>query len=60
MWKIADRARSEAIAVLSAEECERLLDMLARLHEHLQSLDAKAAEARRPHAPALEPAARGR
>jgi len=40
MWKIADQARSEALAVLSPAECKQLLDLLARLHGNLQVLDA--------------------
>ena len=47
MWKIADQARSEAIAVLDDKECEQLLLLLGRLHENLQQLDGRAAEARR-------------
>ncbi len=47
MWKIADQARGEAICVLSAQECQQLLELLGRLHEQLQSLDARTNEARR-------------
>jgi hypothetical protein len=47
MWKIADQARSEAICVLNEKECEQLLELLGRLHENLQQLDSRAAEARR-------------
>ncbi|HTW74954.1 MAG TPA: MarR family transcriptional regulator [Steroidobacteraceae bacterium] len=55
MWKIAEQARGEAISALSAQECEQLLELLGRLHEQLQALDARASDARRPlHAqPAL-------
>jgi MarR family transcriptional regulator, transcriptional regulator for hemolysin len=48
MWKIADQARGEAISVLSAQECQQLLELLSRLHEQLQTLDTRAIEARRP------------
>ena len=47
MWKIADQARSEAISVLNERECDQLLELLGRLHESLQQLDSRAAEARR-------------
>ncbi|HLK71347.1 MAG TPA: MarR family transcriptional regulator [Steroidobacteraceae bacterium] len=49
MWKIADQARSDALCVLGEQECEQLLELLGRLHVHLQQLDSRAAEARRPH-----------
>ncbi|HEX4023122.1 MAG TPA: MarR family transcriptional regulator [Steroidobacteraceae bacterium] len=58
MWKIADQARGEAISVLSQPEREQLLDLLARVHENLQTLDARAADARRLHHQALESEAR--
>lgn len=62
MWKIADQARGEAITVLSAPECQQLLELLGRVHEQLQSLDARANDSRRPaHTqPALEADGRGR
>jgi DNA-binding MarR family transcriptional regulator len=47
MWRIADQARGEAIAVLSGAEVDQLLELLRRLHENLQQLDARAVEARR-------------
>ena len=40
MWKIADEARQEALAALSATEREQLLALLERVHETLSSLDA--------------------
>ena len=46
MWKIADQARGEVIAVLSEQECEQLLELLGRLHQNLQQLDSRAAENR--------------
>ena len=46
MWKIADQARSEVISVLNEKECEQLLELLGRLHQNLQQLDARAAELR--------------
>ncbi len=49
MWKIADQARSEVISVLNTQEGEQLLELLGRLHEKLQQLDGRAAEARRPN-----------
>jgi hypothetical protein len=58
MWKIADQARGEAMSVLSQPEREQLLDLLARVHENLQTLDARAADARRLHHQALESEAR--
>jgi len=56
MWKIADQARSEAISVLAAPEREQLIELLARVHENLQALDARAADERRSqqHAPPSE------
>ena len=49
MWKIADQARSEAISILSEKEREQLLELLGRLHQNLQQLDSRAAEARAEH-----------
>ena len=49
MWKIADQARSEALSVLSPPEREQLLELLARVHESLQTLDVRAADERRSH-----------
>jgi DNA-binding MarR family transcriptional regulator len=60
MWKIADQARSEALSVLTQPEREQLLDLLARVHESLQTLDARAVEARRSQHHALESEARAK
>jgi len=54
MWKIADQARGEALSVLFPPEREQLLALLARVHENLQTLDARAADERRSHHQALE------
>lgn len=47
MWRIADQARLEALEALSPAEADKLIGLLARVHENLQSLDARAADARR-------------
>lgn len=41
MWKIADQARQEALAALSINEREQLLELLERVHGALLQLDAK-------------------
>jgi DNA-binding MarR family transcriptional regulator len=38
MWRIADRARAEALAGLSAADREQLLGLLSRVHANLNSL----------------------
>jgi DNA-binding MarR family transcriptional regulator len=60
MWKFADQARGEALAALNADECEQLLELLGRVHENLQNLDARALDARRihQHATAIDSPAR--
>ena len=58
MWKIADQARAEALEMLSQTEREQLIGLLTRVHEGLQTLDARATDARRLHHQALESEAR--
>ena len=58
MWRLADQARQQALAALSLPECEQLLELLARVHENLLSLDARAQDARRLNQQVLEAQAR--
>lgn len=41
MWKIADQARTEALAGLSPSEREQLIATLERVHQTLSALDAQ-------------------
>ena len=43
IWKIADQARNEVLADLSAAEREQLIELLERVHRTLSSLDAQEA-----------------
>ncbi|HEY4369607.1 MAG TPA: MarR family transcriptional regulator [Steroidobacteraceae bacterium] len=38
MWRIADRARTESLAGLSAADREQLLELLTRIHANLNSM----------------------
>ena len=41
IWKIAERTRGEALAVLNQGEREQLIDLLERIHGTLQALEAR-------------------
>ena len=43
IWKIADQARNEVLADLSAAEREQLIELLERVHRTLLTLDAQGA-----------------
>jgi MarR family transcriptional regulator for hemolysin len=43
IWKIADQARNEVLADLSAAEREQLIELLERVHRTLSTLDAQGA-----------------
>jgi len=45
IWRIADKAREEAFAGLSASDCNRLMDLLEHIHANLIALEASQAGA---------------
>jgi MarR family transcriptional regulator for hemolysin len=44
IWRLADETRMEFLRDLSAQECERLIDMLERVHATARALPAPAAQ----------------
>jgi hypothetical protein len=60
MWKLADQARAELLAIFKPQEREQLVELMERLHTHLCDLthESGRAEPRLPRA--LEPNARAK
>lgn len=60
MWKLADQARAELLAIFKPQEREQLVELMERLHTHLRDLthESEAAEPRLGRT--LEPSARAK
>jgi MarR family transcriptional regulator for hemolysin len=60
MWKLADQARAELLAVFKPQEREQLVELMERLHTHLRELTHESDTGEPRFARTLEPSARAK
>jgi DNA-binding MarR family transcriptional regulator len=60
MWKLADQARAEVLAIFKPQEREQLIELMERLHTHLLDLTHESDAAEPRLARPLEPSARAK